>query len=242
MGRLHDLKGQTFNRWTVLHRAPDYISPKSGAKRTRWHCRCECGTERDVDATCLKAGTSKSCGCLASEVSSNYHFMDLTGQTFDKLTVIKRIEDKTYPNGRRTIQWLCQCECGQTRTASTTDLRSGDAHSCGCDSLQESSKEKYLHSQSRANCGLMMTVIHYHNIDDIDIQFEDGIIVRHARTNHFLSGAIRHPILKSRGIIKEYHGHINLQYMYIMDDKAFYQMTNKITNETKILPLQQILK
>ena len=237
-----DLTDKTFHRWTVLYRAEDYISPKSGQKRTRWHCRCECGKERNVDATCLKLGTSKSCGCLASEKSSQYHLMDLTNEHFDKLTVIKRAPDKTFSNGRRIVQWVCQCECGNTRIATTNDLRSGDAHSCGCDSPLTTNRYKYLNYQSKANCGLMMTVIKYYNIDDIDIQFEDGIIIKHVRTNHFLNGSVRHPIIKTRGVTPEYYNYIHLQKRYIMNDQTFYQATNKRTNITSILTLQQILK
>ena len=45
-------------------------------------------------------------------------FKDLTGQTFGKLTVIKRVEDQKA--GRP--MWLCQCECGNLTTVSSTRL------------------------------------------------------------------------------------------------------------------------
>ena len=41
-------------------------------------------------------------------------FKDLTGQTFGKLTVIKRVEDQKA--GRP--MWLCQCACGNLTTVS----------------------------------------------------------------------------------------------------------------------------
>ena len=63
MGKLKDLTGQKFGRWTVVSRAPN--GPKSHAF---WNCRCECGTERSVCHSSLVAGTSKSCGCLTLEV------------------------------------------------------------------------------------------------------------------------------------------------------------------------------
>ena len=56
-------------------------------------------------------------------------FKDLTGQTFGKLTVIKRVEDQKA--GRPT--WLCQCECGNLTTVSSTRLmRPNGTRSCGC--------------------------------------------------------------------------------------------------------------
>ena len=35
-----------------------------------WHCTCSCGERRIIAATSITAGTSKSCGCLAAELSS----------------------------------------------------------------------------------------------------------------------------------------------------------------------------
>lgn len=42
-----DLTGKRFSKLTVLYQADDYIE-KSGKHRTRWHCRCDCGNEKDV--------------------------------------------------------------------------------------------------------------------------------------------------------------------------------------------------
>ena len=53
-----DLTGQKFGRWTVL-----YLSDKKNTEGTLyWHCRCDCGIERDVLGTSLRQGLSLSCG------------------------------------------------------------------------------------------------------------------------------------------------------------------------------------
>ena len=70
MGKLIDLTGKTFGRWTVLYRTDDYIEP-SGAKRARYHCKCACGNEADVLAGSLRKGQSKSCGCLQREFAKS---------------------------------------------------------------------------------------------------------------------------------------------------------------------------
>lgn len=57
-----DLSGRTFHRWTVIEPA----AVRNGYRY--WRCACECGTERDVLGTTLRNGTSKSCGCLATDV------------------------------------------------------------------------------------------------------------------------------------------------------------------------------
>lgn len=57
-----DLTGQRFGRWTVIDRTDD-----SRTGRTRWLCHCECGAEKNVQASSLLCGDSKSCGCFNLE-------------------------------------------------------------------------------------------------------------------------------------------------------------------------------
>jgi len=56
-----DLVGKRFGRWRV--RA--YV----GGERAKWSCVCDCDTYRDVRGDTLRRGISKSCGCLARELS-----------------------------------------------------------------------------------------------------------------------------------------------------------------------------
>lgn len=53
---------------------------------------------------------------------------DLTGQTFGRLTVIKRV-NSTKQGGP---YWQCKCECGQLHVAVGGNLRKGSSRSCGC--------------------------------------------------------------------------------------------------------------
>jgi len=50
--------GQRYGRWTVTAR----VVPPKGP--TRWQCRCDCGTQREVGGSSLLSGRSGSCGCL----------------------------------------------------------------------------------------------------------------------------------------------------------------------------------
>lgn len=50
-----DLTGQTFGSYTVLSKVD---------RKHYWHCRCACGTERDLFGPDLKRGKTKSCGCV----------------------------------------------------------------------------------------------------------------------------------------------------------------------------------
>jgi len=55
-------------------------------------------------------------------------FIDLTGQKFGRLTVIRR----SYPNGTKNTYWLCRCECGIEKAIQGGSLRNGATKSCGC--------------------------------------------------------------------------------------------------------------
>lgn len=61
MGILVDIKGQKFNRLTVLEL--DYIK----GKRTYWKCQCDCGNIISVRGDSIRNGHAKSCGCLQKE-------------------------------------------------------------------------------------------------------------------------------------------------------------------------------
>ena len=60
--------------------------------------------------------------------------VDLVGQTFGRLTVVKRVEDYVCNNGRKYTQWLCKCSCGDNSYISivSTNLKNGSTKSCGC--------------------------------------------------------------------------------------------------------------
>lgn len=60
--KLKDLSNMRFGRWTVMYRGENKRDSR-GYPITTWHCRCECGTERDIYANSLLNGKSKSCGC-----------------------------------------------------------------------------------------------------------------------------------------------------------------------------------
>ena len=55
--------------------------------------------------------------------------IDLTNQTFGKLTVTGRFPPE---KGDREARWECVCECGNTTVVRGTHLRQGKIVSCGC--------------------------------------------------------------------------------------------------------------
>jgi len=63
MGKIIDLTGQKFGRWTVISKAR---LDKYGS--SMWLCQCECGTKEIVRRYDLRRGLTKSCGCLRKEL------------------------------------------------------------------------------------------------------------------------------------------------------------------------------
>jgi hypothetical protein len=65
---MENLTGNKFGRWTVIKRAENGVRP-SGQEYIRWECLCDCGIRKIVDGNELRNGNSKSCGCLARELT-----------------------------------------------------------------------------------------------------------------------------------------------------------------------------
>ena len=66
-------------------------------------------------------------------------FIDLTGQIFNKLTVIKRLKN----NKQNRAMWLCKCSCNGENSeiiVTSTSLKSGNTQSCGCLQKEKVSK------------------------------------------------------------------------------------------------------
>lgn len=61
--RRKDLTGRRFGRLLVL--CPE----RSTQHGMVWHCQCDCGEQRDIYASALTTGRTKSCGCYHDECS-----------------------------------------------------------------------------------------------------------------------------------------------------------------------------
>lgn len=57
--------------------------------------------------------------------------INLTGQTFGRLTVRERGVQNNLSNKKRAY-WICECSCGAIKTIASDKLRLGETKSCGC--------------------------------------------------------------------------------------------------------------
>lgn len=62
--------------------------------------------------------------------------------------------------------------------------------------LKKDKIEPEIGMQIKMNCGIFATLLEYRTSHDIDIQFDDGTIIKHKRFDKFLQGAIGNPNVK----------------------------------------------
>lgn len=58
--------------------------------------------------------------------------IDLTGKTFNNLTVIQHDAERISKSQHRRSFWLCKCKCGKITSVRGECLRGGGTKSCGC--------------------------------------------------------------------------------------------------------------
>lgn len=126
-----DLTGKRFGRLTVIKQVNNYISP-NGFTNTQWLCECDCGNYTTVTHNSLTSGNTQSCGCLAKEKASNRTLNNLIGMRFGKLFVRERTDNLIHPCGTYSVQYICDCDCGNTVVITSGNLSSGHTMSCGC--------------------------------------------------------------------------------------------------------------
>lgn len=91
-------------------------------------CRCQCGTQKNVNIYNLLNGQSKDCGCGRKETIGSRKAKDLVGQRFGRLLVEECLGSNKY---KRRV-YRCKCDCGNTTVAVSSLLLDGRIHSCGC--------------------------------------------------------------------------------------------------------------
>lgn len=117
----NSLIGLTFGEWNVL---------KEDKSRPRYYiCKCSCGNIQSVFGGSLKAGTTKSCGCLKKRKSTEkYHELSKkhTGEKYGLLTILEPIKKKD------KYFYKCKCDCGNEIEVAGYNIFNGNTSSCGC--------------------------------------------------------------------------------------------------------------
>lgn len=90
-----DLTNQIFGKWTVLYKT-DKRSANGGIY---WHCKCECGREKDVLSQSLRLGRSLSCGNHNNISRGNVKISEILDENGIEYEIEKKFStcvDKTY--------------------------------------------------------------------------------------------------------------------------------------------------
>jgi hypothetical protein len=117
-----------------------YLTPMYYIKGGKWHCKCDCGNEIDVDTRNLKTGHTKSCGCLKNK---SKNVCDMTNYEDEYLKVLSREGS----DEQQIALWKCLCKrCGNTFITRGSSIRAGYIKSCGC-----------VHSQNEVNITKIFT-------------------------------------------------------------------------------------
>jgi hypothetical protein len=127
--------GSRYGRLTVLEFAGFKVL-KSGERKPYWHCVCDCGVEKIAGQNNLRAGDSKSCGCLKTKGSGQTQ----PGSRYGRLTVVEFAWLRESKSGKRKPYWHCVCDCGVKTVVGQFSLRRGTTKSCGC--LKTKDREK----------------------------------------------------------------------------------------------------
>lgn len=68
------------------------------------------------------------------------NFKDLTGQVFNRLTILERAENDKHGGA----MWKCLCECGNITTIRGAHIKNGRIKSCGCLNKEIRATPKYF--------------------------------------------------------------------------------------------------
>lgn len=82
--------------------------------------------------------------------------IDLTGQKFNKWTVLERGANSK----ANKVMWLCRCDCGTERLVARYSLTGGGTKSCGCHSRSETKARLTKHGMTKTRIHSLWRGIH----------------------------------------------------------------------------------
>jgi hypothetical protein len=123
-GRFRDLTGKRFGCLTAIRSIRS--EPGKVPRERRWVCSCDCGGEVITPRALLVRGHRIQCD------DCRPRYADLTGQPFDRLTVLRDVTAEwRRVRGGYNSYFLCRCACGREPVVTGGNLLSGFSRSCG---------------------------------------------------------------------------------------------------------------
>lgn len=121
-----DLINKKFGKLTVIRQTENVGKTKGNPTgRVAFLCKCDCGNELIARSIALTSDNTKSCGCMKKD-----NLKSLIGQRFEKLLVVKIVENVKQ---NKEDRWghsmlLCKCDCGEEKLVDADKI----PQSCGC--------------------------------------------------------------------------------------------------------------
>lgn len=128
-----DLIGEKIGFVTVIKCTGSSIIGKD--KEKTFEVECECGKRFVVPRSKLYSNTI-NCGCKTDSLRLKGLAIDITGQTFGRLTAIEPTRNQS---GK--YSWRCVCTCGKEKIVPTSWLIHGKTLSCGCLQIERTRKD-----------------------------------------------------------------------------------------------------
>lgn len=94
--------GKIFGDLKIIRRV------ESKVREAKWFCICSCGYNTIVATSKLKEGKNCCSKCSKNRRGKPANFIDLTGQKFGHLLVLKQVTGNRYGH----TKYECQCDCG----------------------------------------------------------------------------------------------------------------------------------
>jgi len=165
--RINDLTGQKFGKLTVLY-ATD---KRNNSRNVIWHCKCECGNEKDISSGDLQSGMTLSCGCLKSS-KGEYLISSLLKENNIVFEQQKTFNDCTNPENTSLLRfdfylpdYNCCIEYDGGQHFKSVDYWGGEEE-FERRQLLDSIKDEYCE-----NNGIKMVRIPYWDYNKIDIDY-----------------------------------------------------------------------
>lgn len=142
MHTFKDLTGLTFGNLYV-----ESVSEERVANLLTYNCKCICGKEvKIIGKQLTKTKARTNCGCINLENKRKVRTVDLSGQKFNRLTVINSAGVINQKHA-----WNCKCDCGNECVVRANSLlhKTKPTKSCGCLMLEVNKTLMTTHGLSK---------------------------------------------------------------------------------------------
>ena len=117
--------GKKFGRLTVQE-VSKKTTPDGRREKFYLTCICDCGNEYIGEASNIRTGHTKSCGCLRKTID----YKSMVGKKYGSLKLLEVTRLRKY--GVSKLHFLCKCDCGVEKHLDAFKVYKGDIVSCGC--------------------------------------------------------------------------------------------------------------